>query len=163
MAFNGSVGDKVTTAYYDDFFTRLEAFRQKVQKANPNSNYNTAFVKDTTLTQNHTADATTPQLIKQYVKKLENSKYVTNGLSDSLEVPGVATLLDLANYPEKTEQIITALEATCLDNASNYSGFNGTNYSGFHGTNFASFDSVDAHCDNCFWEQTFNGFSGRSC
>lgn len=160
------VGDKVTTPYYDDFFTRLEAFRKTAYSKNPNSNYSTTFTADSALKQNHTADKSTPQLIKNYVKKLENSKYVTTGLSDSLNVPGVATLLDLANYPEKTEQIITALEATCFDNAQNHSGFLATNNGGFQSTNntgFDSFDSNDNNCDNCFWEQTFNGFAGRGC
>ncbi len=161
-----NVGDKVTTPYYDDFFTRLEAFRQKAYTANPNTAYATTFTADPALQQNHTTDATTPQLIQTYVKKLENSKYVTTGLSDDLNVPGVATLLDLANYPEKTEQIITALEATCFDKAQNHGGFLATNNGGFQSTNntgFMSFDSDDNNCDNCFWEQSFNGFSGRSC
>jgi len=158
-----NVGDKVTTPYYDDFFTRLETFRQKAYAANPNTAYATAFTADTALKQNHTTDASTPQLIQSYVKKLENSKYIVTGLSDELNIPGVATLLDLADYPEKTEQIITALEATCFDNSQNHSGFLATNNGGFQSTNNTGFDSVDSNCDNCFWEQTFNGFSGRSC
>lgn len=158
-----NVGDKVTTPYYDDFFTRLETFRQKAYAANPNTAYATAFTADTALKQNHTTDTSTPQLIQSYVKKLENSKYIVTGLSDELNIPGVATLLDLADYPEKTEQIITALEATCFDNSQNHSGFLATNNGGFQSTNNTGFDSVDSNCDNCFWEQTFNGFSGRSC